>query len=149
MTLSSSAREALAAESADSWPNEEEGDCRICLDRSPLSHLIAPCACTGSMQYAHRECLDRWCEEKGSACCEVCGGAYSDAHIVGQLRSRQREEQLRLMRSPHQRGVGVWGEHSEDLLLHPPPRILAMHSTRRLVLLSLTFVTMATLFLLQ
>ena len=35
-------------------PNE----CRYCLEGGGL--LISPCACSGTNQYVHRECLDQW-----------------------------------------------------------------------------------------
>lgn len=39
---------------------EEELTCRICLDSDVRLALIAPCACSGSSRWVHRECLDRW-----------------------------------------------------------------------------------------
>lgn len=34
--------------------------CRICLELPPEGELIAPCLCSGSLQWVHRECLDEW-----------------------------------------------------------------------------------------
>ncbi|NXU53946.1 MARH7 ligase, partial [Turnix velox] len=62
---------------------EEEGDlCRICQMSSASSDnlLIAPCKCTGSLQYVHQECMKKWLQSKinsGSSLeavttCELC-----------------------------------------------------------------------------
>ncbi|XP_063816088.1 probable E3 ubiquitin-protein ligase MARCHF10 [Pseudophryne corroboree] len=43
--------------------SEEEGDlCRICLmgGETTENHLIAPCQCTGSLEYVHTECMKKW-----------------------------------------------------------------------------------------
>lgn len=34
--------------------------CRICFDDCLRKELIAPCKCTGTSKWVHRECLDRW-----------------------------------------------------------------------------------------
>ncbi|RZR71621.1 hypothetical protein BHM03_00006115 [Ensete ventricosum] len=74
-------------------------DCRICQEEDHIKNLEAPCACSGSLkltalrskflyngnlllscshldfyvvQYAHRACVQRWCNEKGDITCEIC-----------------------------------------------------------------------------
>lgn len=47
--------------------SEEEGDlCRICQipGGSPTNPLLEPCACVGSLQFVHQECLKRWLKVK-------------------------------------------------------------------------------------
>ncbi|CAG9331356.1 unnamed protein product [Blepharisma stoltei] len=39
-------------------------ECRICLNSSNDSALISPCMCSGSIQYVHSSCLQRWLKEK-------------------------------------------------------------------------------------
>ena len=39
---------------------DESLTCRICLDTDARERLIAPCSCSGSSRWVHRECLDRW-----------------------------------------------------------------------------------------
>ncbi|KAJ8565842.1 hypothetical protein K7X08_008418 [Anisodus acutangulus] len=48
--------------------------CRICHDEEFESrkNLEAPCACSGTVKYAHRDCIQRWCNEKGNTICEIC-----------------------------------------------------------------------------
>ncbi|KAK1298920.1 hypothetical protein QJS10_CPB14g00293 [Acorus calamus] len=55
-------------------------ECRICQDEDEDSSMEAPCSCCGSLKYAHRKCIQRWCDEKGDTICEICHqmdtGAY-------------------------------------------------------------------------
>lgn len=61
---------------------EEEGDeevpligraeCRICQEEDSLDKLESPCACSGSLKYTHRACVQHWCNEKGDITCEIC-----------------------------------------------------------------------------
>ncbi|KAL6850375.1 hypothetical protein ACP4OV_021002 [Aristida adscensionis] len=50
--------------------------CRICHDEEDddgcTTTMESPCACSGSLKYAHRGCVQRWCDEKGSTLCEIC-----------------------------------------------------------------------------
>eukprot|EP00252_Welwitschia_mirabilis_P027851 TRINITY_DN9721_c0_g1_i1.p1 TRINITY_DN9721_c0_g1~~TRINITY_DN9721_c0_g1_i1.p1 ORF type:complete len:123 (+),score=16.44 TRINITY_DN9721_c0_g1_i1:25-369(+) len=43
-----------------------------------------PCACSGSMKYAHRNCVQRWCNEKGDTTCEICQETYKPGYSVPQ-----------------------------------------------------------------
>ncbi|XP_042458420.1 uncharacterized protein LOC122042384 [Zingiber officinale] len=47
-------------------------DCRICQEEDHVENLEVPCACNGSLKYAHRACIQRWCNEKGDTTCEIC-----------------------------------------------------------------------------
>ncbi|KAK8452252.1 hypothetical protein SEVIR_5G081500v4 [Setaria viridis] len=47
-------------------------ECRICQEEDWDSSMEAPCACCGSLKYAHRKCIQRWCNEKGDTICEIC-----------------------------------------------------------------------------
>lgn len=62
-------------------PKMDEGDilspqklveCRICQDDDLDSNMETPCSCCGSLKYAHRRCVQRWCNEKGDTICEIC-----------------------------------------------------------------------------
>lgn len=46
--------------------------CRICHDEDDDSKMETPCSCCGSLKYAHRKCVQRWCNEKGNIICEIC-----------------------------------------------------------------------------
>lgn len=68
----------------DIYKGEEEeedplvwwGECRICQEESAIKNLESPCACNGSLKYAHRKCVQRWCNEKGNTICEICHQPY-------------------------------------------------------------------------
>ncbi|KAM0954432.1 putative transcription factor C2H2 family [Dioscorea sansibarensis] len=48
--------------------------CRICHEEEDEkdTKMESPCACSGTLKFAHRGCIQRWCEEKGSTVCEIC-----------------------------------------------------------------------------
>ena len=35
-------------------------DCRICLESNNQESMISPCRCSGTSQWVHRECIERW-----------------------------------------------------------------------------------------
>ncbi|CAK9322293.1 unnamed protein product [Citrullus colocynthis] len=58
--------------------------CRICHEEefeSPLQ-LEAPCSCSGTIKFAHRDCIQRWCSEKGSTVCEICLQNYEPGYTA-------------------------------------------------------------------
>ncbi|CAN6469125.1 unnamed protein product [Victoria cruziana] len=72
--------------------NPSVPQCRICHEEEeddPKS-LESPCACSGTLKYAHRKCIQRWCNEKGDTVCEIClqkfePGYTAPAKIIGRL----------------------------------------------------------------
>ncbi|GMI98880.1 hypothetical protein like AT1G02610 [Hibiscus trionum] len=58
--------------------------CRICHEEEfeSLKNLEAPCACSGSVKFAHRDCIQRWCNEKGNTTCEICLQKYEPGYTV-------------------------------------------------------------------
>lgn len=56
--------------------------CRFCLEESPLSTLVDPCRCRGSVRYVHTTCLNRelrFRRQVGdiSKACRICKAEYS------------------------------------------------------------------------
>nr|GLL41649.1 uncharacterized protein LOC104222520 [Ipomoea trifida] len=47
-------------------------ECKICHEEDLESNMETPCSCRGSLKYAHRGCVQRWCNEKGDTVCEIC-----------------------------------------------------------------------------
>ncbi|XP_042390623.1 uncharacterized protein LOC121981911 isoform X1 [Zingiber officinale] len=47
-------------------------ECRICQEEDDDFNMEIPCSCRGSLKYAHRKCVQRWCNEKGDTVCEIC-----------------------------------------------------------------------------
>lgn len=63
--------------------SDQHPGCRLCLDsgeNEETGPLIVPCRCSGSVQYVHRQCLDRWRATRHNAntfdMCEVCKFRY-------------------------------------------------------------------------
>ena len=46
--------------------------CRICFEEEEASALLSPCACAGTSQYVHSECLLLWIRTSRRIRCEVC-----------------------------------------------------------------------------
>jgi hypothetical protein len=89
-------REELTGTDDDRHEESEEDDnaptCRICRSRHPESSLFSPCACSGSVQFVHRECLDEWRDktqnpEHRERCAE-CKTAYTYETLPGNPHSQ-------------------------------------------------------------
>lgn len=74
--------------------DEDHPVCRICLSSEDDggSSLIAPCRCTGTMKYVHRDCLRTWRTQGSHAAevCPVCNTAYRPTWGALPLRVLQR-----------------------------------------------------------
>nr|XP_029117405.1 uncharacterized protein LOC105034300 isoform X1 [Elaeis guineensis] len=72
---------------ANSKKREGEGvvtECRICQEEGEESEMEAPCACNGTLKFAHRKCIQRWCNKKGDITCEICNQVYSPGYSLAQ-----------------------------------------------------------------
>ncbi|KAF1874864.1 hypothetical protein Lal_00007479 [Lupinus albus] len=92
---------------SSSSSNKDDGDvvveeCRICQEEDQVQDMEAPCSCNGSlkkldyeyvsslvlaMQFAHRKCIQRWCNKKGNTTCEICNQAFSPNYSIPPVRS--------------------------------------------------------------
>ncbi|XP_024994062.1 uncharacterized protein LOC112527577 [Cynara cardunculus var. scolymus] len=57
-------------------------ECRICQEEDSIDSLETPCACNGSLKYAHRKCVQHWCNEKGDITCEICHQPYQPGYVA-------------------------------------------------------------------
>ncbi|KAH9675594.1 ring-ch-type domain-containing protein [Citrus sinensis] len=57
-------------------------ECRICHEEDEDSNMEIPCSCCGSLKYAHRKCVQRWCNEKGDTTCEICREQYNPGYTA-------------------------------------------------------------------
>ncbi|CAM0905673.1 unnamed protein product [Alopecurus aequalis] len=67
------------------WYSCSSRQCRICHEEEEegfVTTMESPCACSGSLKYAHRGCVQRWCDEKGSILCEICLQNYEPGYTV-------------------------------------------------------------------
>lgn len=57
-------------------------ECKICHDEDEDSNMEIPCSCRGSLKYAHRKCVQRWCKEKGDIVCEICNQLFKPGYTA-------------------------------------------------------------------
>ncbi|OVA19197.1 zinc finger protein [Macleaya cordata] len=57
-------------------------ECRICQDEDEDTNMETPCSCCGSLKYAHRRCVQRWCNEKGDTMCEICHQPFKPGYTA-------------------------------------------------------------------
>ncbi|XP_065867403.1 uncharacterized protein [Euphorbia lathyris] len=62
-------------------------ECRICQEEDQLPSMEAPCACNGTLKFAHRKCIQRWCNKKGDVTCEICNQVFSPNYSVPPART--------------------------------------------------------------
>ncbi|CAN0896566.1 E3 ubiquitin-protein ligase MARCHF3 [Linum grandiflorum] len=63
-------------------PLIQGGECRICQEEDSIHNLESPCGCSGSLKYAHRKCVQHWCNEKGDIICEICHKPYEPGYTA-------------------------------------------------------------------
>ncbi|GMH31163.1 hypothetical protein Nepgr_033006 [Nepenthes gracilis] len=63
-------------------PLIQAAECRICQEEDAIKNLEIPCACSGSLKYAHRKCVQRWCNEKRDITCEICHQPYQPGYTT-------------------------------------------------------------------
>lgn len=63
-------------------PLIQTAECRICQEEDSIKNLENPCACSGSLKFAHRACVQRWCDEKGDITCEICNQPYQPGYTA-------------------------------------------------------------------
>ncbi|OIW06967.1 hypothetical protein TanjilG_18355 [Lupinus angustifolius] len=57
-------------------------ECKICHDEDDDFNMETPCSCCGSLKYAHRKCIQRWCNEKGDTTCEICHQQFKPGYTA-------------------------------------------------------------------
>ncbi|KAL9382589.1 hypothetical protein Peur_025624 [Populus x canadensis] len=62
-------------------------ECRICQEEDEVLALEAPCSCNGTLKFAHRKCIQRWCNKKGDITCEICNQVFSPNYSLPPARS--------------------------------------------------------------
>ncbi|KAH6798497.1 RING/FYVE/PHD zinc finger superfamily protein [Perilla frutescens var. frutescens] len=97
------------------------GECRICQEEDSLNNLESPCACSGSLKYAHRKCVQHWCNEKGDITCEICHQQYQPGYTTVP-RPQSDETTIDI--------GGVWQISGTPLDMHDP-RLLAIAEAER------------------
>ncbi|XP_051133034.1 uncharacterized protein LOC127252768 isoform X2 [Andrographis paniculata] len=57
-------------------------ECRICQEEDDQKDMEAPCACNGTLKFAHRKCIQKWCNKKGDITCEICNQVFSPNYTI-------------------------------------------------------------------
>ncbi|CAN4088461.1 unnamed protein product [Withania somnifera] len=97
-------------------------ECRICQEEDSPKNLEIPCSCNGSLKYAHRKCVQRWCNEKGDIICEICHQPYQPGYTAPPPPSLSEDISIDMS--------GGWTVAGAQLDLHDP-RLLAMAAAER------------------
>ncbi|XP_060169847.1 uncharacterized protein LOC132600586 isoform X2 [Lycium barbarum] len=100
-------------------------ECRICQEEDSLKNLEIPCRCNGSLKYAHRKCVQRWCDEKGDITCEICHQSYQPGYTAPPLPPQSDDTAIDISRG--------WTVGGTQVDLHDP-RLLAMAAAERRLL---------------
>ncbi|KXG28859.1 hypothetical protein SORBI_3005G176000 [Sorghum bicolor] len=100
-------------------PLIQAAECRICQEEDSVKNLEKPCACSGSLKYAHRACVQRWCNEKGDTTCEICHEEYKPGYTAPPRPQ------------PDETTIDIDGDLIMDLR---DPRILAVAAAQRRLL---------------
>ncbi|XP_010672410.2 uncharacterized protein LOC104888989 isoform X1 [Beta vulgaris subsp. vulgaris] len=61
---------------------KEMKECRICQEEDEDNSLESPCSCNGTLKFAHRKCIQRWCNKKGDITCEICNQVFSPNYTI-------------------------------------------------------------------
>ncbi|KAK9683159.1 hypothetical protein RND81_10G120200 [Saponaria officinalis] len=86
--------------------------CRICHDEDEPAKMESPCSCCGSLKYAHRRCIQMWCNQKGNIICEICLQEFKSGYSAPPRRSPFAIIPVRL-REP-------WELLRSEQYIHPP-----------------------------
>ncbi|XP_021845546.1 uncharacterized protein [Spinacia oleracea] len=57
-------------------------ECRICQEEDDDTSLESPCACNGTLKFAHRKCIQKWCNKKGDITCEICNQVFTPNYTL-------------------------------------------------------------------
>ncbi|XP_021746714.1 uncharacterized protein LOC110712552 [Chenopodium quinoa] len=111
----------------DSAGGEDEpliqlAECRICQEEDCIASLEVPCRCSGSLKYAHRKCVQRWCNEKGDITCEICHQPYQPNYTAPPPPPHPEDTAIDI--------GGGWTISGTPLDLHDP-RLLAIAEAER------------------
>ncbi|QCD98280.1 uncharacterized protein LOC114172685 [Vigna unguiculata] len=98
--------------------------CRICHEEEfeSIETLEAPCACSGTVKFAHRDCIQRWCNEKGNTTCEICLQQYEPGYSAPPKKSKINDEAMSIREEEEEsnerteitvEGVAVESDYSE------------------------------------
>ncbi|KAF5477041.1 hypothetical protein F2P56_003720 [Juglans regia] len=108
--------------SEEEAPLIQSVECRICQEEDSVKNLEVPCSCSGSLKFAHRKCVQRWCNEKGDITCEICHQPYQPGYTTPPPLPHSEDTSIDISEG--------WTISGTPLDLHDP-RLLAMAAAER------------------
>ncbi|XP_040987969.1 uncharacterized protein LOC121235673 isoform X4 [Juglans microcarpa x Juglans regia] len=108
--------------SEEEEPLIQSVECRICQEEDSVKNLEVPCSCSGSLKFAHRKCVQRWCNEKGDITCEICHQPYQPGYTTPPPPPHSEDTSIDISEG--------WTISGTPLDLHDP-RLLAMAAAER------------------
>ncbi|CAN4076940.1 unnamed protein product [Withania somnifera] len=72
----------ISSSSGEGCSKGNVGECRICQEEDDETDMEAPCACNGTLKFAHRKCIQKWCNKKGDITCEICNKVFSPNYTL-------------------------------------------------------------------
>ncbi|KAI5684340.1 hypothetical protein M9H77_05568 [Catharanthus roseus] len=113
-------------------------ECKICHDEDEDSNMEIPCSCSGSLKYAHRKCVQRWCNVKGDTICEICRQHFKPGYSAPSSLSRYGSIAINLRGGweitrdlPNIEFIGMVS--TDNYLSNPVFDDYSEHGTRRLI----------------
>ncbi|XP_073314040.1 uncharacterized protein [Primulina huaijiensis] len=89
--------------------------CRICHEED-FQRLEAPCACSGTVKFAHRDCIQRWCNEKGNTTCEICLEKFESGYISPPQKTQLNDTTVTIRFSLEDSRTGEDQQNDEEIL---------------------------------
>nr|KYP49813.1 E3 ubiquitin-protein ligase MARCH2 [Cajanus cajan] len=108
-------------------------ECRICLEEDQAQAMEAPCSCNGTLKFAHKKCIQRWCNKKGNTICEICNQAFSPNYSLPPVRNNAIMAIDIRQEWGHNAGLHVALTSAEDQLLQTEYEDYAMSETSSIV----------------
>ncbi|CAL0302390.1 unnamed protein product [Lupinus luteus] len=115
--------------------------CRICHEEdfeNSSSNMESPCACSGTIKFAHRDCIQRWCNEKGNTICEICLQQYEPGYIAPPKILEKTDEAISIRREEEESNMRI-EERVEGVVIESECSYAADRTASRCRSLALSF----------
>ncbi|KQK09233.1 uncharacterized protein LOC100844675 isoform X3 [Brachypodium distachyon] len=93
-------------------------ECRICQEEGDEAYMETPCSCKGSLKYAHRICIQRWCNEKGDIICEICLQQFTPNYSAPLKLFRIGRNSIIFSRTAGETSGNLNANHGQENVLH-------------------------------
>ncbi|KAK9672178.1 hypothetical protein RND81_12G082300 [Saponaria officinalis] len=101
----------ICSSSCNEVVEKEVKECRICQEEDDDINLESPCACNGTLKFAHWKCIQKWCNKKGDITCEICNQVFAPNYSLPPPKSSSD-----VMAVDLRQAWGHYGYHDHNLL---------------------------------